>query len=62
MPSRSQRKKEKKSTTAPAKKQKIVLDEDQYVEMVGKVIERDYFPDLDKFRTHLEVKGLACPL
>ena len=62
MPSRSQRKKEKKSTTAPAKKQKIVLDEDQYVEMVGKVIERDYFPDLDKFRTHLEVRGLACPL
>lgn len=62
MPSRSQRDKEKKLTTTPAKKQKIVLDEDQYVEMVGKVIERDYFPDLDKFRTHLEVRGIACPL
>ena len=62
MPSRSQRKKETKSTTAPAKKQRIVLDEDQYVEMVGKVIERDYFPDLDKFRTHLEVESLVYPL
>ena len=39
----------------PPKKKKIVLDEDEYLETMGKVIERDYFPDLDKCRTHYEV-------
>ena len=36
---------------------KIVLDEDEYVEAIGKVIERDYFPDLDKYRSYLEVRN-----
>ena len=41
----------------PPKKRKIVLDEDEYVEAIGKVIERDYFPDLDKYRSYLEVRN-----
>ena len=55
MPSRSQRKKEAKLPAVPAKKKRVVLNEEQYVEMIGNVIERDYFPQLDKYRTHLEV-------
>lgn len=56
MPSRANRKKEKtKMEPPPPKKKKIVLDEDTYVEAIGKVIERDYFPDLDKYRSYLEV-------
>ena len=56
MPSRSQRKKETKAPVIQAKKKKVVLDEEQYVEMIGNVIERDYYPQLDKYRTHLEVR------
>lgn len=57
MPSRVNRKKENsKMEPPPPKKKKIVLDEDTYVEALGKVIERDYFPDLDKYRSYLEVR------
>ena len=58
MPSRSNKKKEEsKMLPPPPKKRKIVLDEDEYVEAIGKVIERDYFPDLDKYRSYLEVRN-----
>ena len=57
LPSRDERRKPNKPMAPPPpKKKRIVLDEDQYVETLGKVIERDYFPDLDKYRTHLEVR------
>lgn len=58
LPSRdSRRKSEQPMAPPPSKKKRVVLDEDQYVETLGKVIERDYFPDLDKYRTHLEVRS-----
>ena len=56
MPSRTQKKNvTSKMEPPPSKKKKVVLDEDTYVEAIGKVIERDYFPDLDKYRSYLEV-------
>ena len=58
MPSRSNKKKaESKMPPPPPKKRKVVLDEYEYVEAIGKVIERDYFPDLDKYRSYLEVRN-----
>lgn len=38
-----------------AKKQKVVLDEDSYVNSLGVIIERDYFPELSKRKAQLEV-------
>lgn len=56
MPSRTSRKKEKSTMEPPPpKKKKIVLDEETYGDAIGRVIERDYFPDLDKYRSYLEV-------
>lgn len=60
MPSRkSKSKKDDPMPPPPKKGKRIVLDEDEYVETLGKVIERDYFPDLDKYRTHLEVGKIS---
>lgn len=56
MPSRSNKKKnEARMPPPPQKRKKTVLDEEEYVKAIGKVIERDYFPDLDKYRSYLEV-------
>lgn len=37
-----------------SKKPKAVLDEDDYVEKVGQIIERDFFPELEKLRRALK--------
>ena len=37
-------------------KKKRVLDEDEYVEMLEKIIERDFFPEIPKLRRQAMVR------
>ena len=39
---------------AMKKAKSIVLDEDEYVERVGEIIERDFFPELEKLKARSE--------
>lgn len=43
----------------PKRKQRVVLSEEEYKEAVGKIIERDFFPDLPKLQQQLQVR-CAC--
>ena len=62
MPSRSSRKSSNdRMKPPPPKKKKIVLAEEEYLDALGKVIERDYYPDLDKYRTYSEVCAFLWP-
>ncbi|XP_014229504.1 protein DGCR14 homolog [Trichogramma pretiosum] len=36
------------------RKKKVVYDEDTYIEKIGEIIERDFFPDLEKLRAQNE--------
>ena len=36
----------------------VEYKEEEYLNALGKVIERDYYPDLDKYRTYSEVSPL----
>lgn len=38
-----------------ARKRKVVLNEDEYVDVMGKIIERDFFPDTKKYKEYLEM-------
>ncbi|KAK4319574.1 hypothetical protein Pmani_009514 [Petrolisthes manimaculis] len=44
----------KKPTQLPPRKKKKVLDEETYVKKVEKIIERDFFPDLENLRERVE--------
>ncbi|KAF7281586.1 hypothetical protein GWI33_004507 [Rhynchophorus ferrugineus] len=45
----------KKPLGIPRKRRKVkVLDEDTYVEQIGNIIQRDYFPDLEKIKAQNE--------
>ncbi|XP_014213540.1 protein DGCR14 [Copidosoma floridanum] len=44
-----------KVPTAPAKRSRArVLDEESYIEKVGEIIQRDFFPDLEKLKAQTE--------
>jgi protein DGCR14 len=43
----------------PKHRQRVVLSEEEYTEAVGKIIERDFFPDLPKLQQQLQVRR-AC--
>ena len=39
----------------PSKKKKTIVDEDVYEEALSKIIERDFYPDLEKLQKQQEV-------
>jgi hypothetical protein len=42
------------SSLSPPKPKQIILKEEDYVESIEAILERDFFPDLPKLNNHLE--------
>lgn len=47
------------ASAAKRRREPVVLDEDDWVEKIEAIIQRDYFPDLPKLESELEWLGVG---